>query len=152
MYRWIFSAKPDKPSIDQHLHIVEGNTVKYTCTGHVGNPPGSIEFLVRKNGEENFTVSSIEPTSSGVTPNGSCNNAQAFYHEHTITSDWNMTTIKCRAVNQRTITENDDMNSYISDEEDIISIPGLFTTYFFFCNVSKQSYHFITYYQMILYW
>ncbi|CAC5391886.1 unnamed protein product [Mytilus coruscus] len=117
-------TKPDKPSIDQHLHIVEGKNVKYTCTGNVGNPPGYIEFLVRKNGEENFTVSSIESTSSEVTRNDNCNNEQAFYHEHTITSDWNMTTIKCRAVNQRTITENDDMNSYISEEEDIITIPA----------------------------
>ncbi|XP_071163004.1 uncharacterized protein [Mytilus edulis] len=117
-------TKPDKPSIDQHLHIVEGDTIKYTCTGNVGNPPGYIEFLVRKHGEENFTVSSIVSTSSAVTPNDNCNNGQTFYHENEITSDWNRTFIKCRAINQRTITDNDDMNSYISDEEDIISIPA----------------------------
>lgn len=127
---YTISAKPDKPSIDQHLHIVEGDTIKYACTGNVGNPPGYIEFLVRKHGEENFTVSPIVSTSSAVTPNDNCNNGQTFYHENEITSDWNRTFIKCTAINQRTITDNDDMNSYNSDEEDIISIPGLFRTHF----------------------
>lgn len=129
MHVYTLPAKPDKPSIDEQLQIIEGQKVKYTCTGNVGNPPGYIEFLVRKHGEENFNVSSIVSTSSAVTPNDKCNNEQSFYHEHFITSDWNRTTIKCRAVNQRTITENDDMNLYISDEEDIISIPGLLTTH-----------------------
>lgn len=59
MHCYPIPAKPDKPSIGQQLQTVEGYTVKYTCTGNVGNLPGSIEFLVRKNGEENFTVSSI---------------------------------------------------------------------------------------------
>lgn len=126
MHCYTIPAKPGKPSIDQQLHTVEGNTVIYTCTGNVGNPPGYIEFLVRKNGEENFTVSSIASTSSQVTANNNCNNEQTFYHEHIATSDWNRTTIKCRAVNQRTITENDDTNSYISNEEEIVLIEGLF--------------------------
>lgn len=126
MHYSIISAKPNKPSIDQQLHIIEGKTVKYTCTGNVGNPPGSIEFLVRKNGEENFTVSSFPTTSSELSPNDNCNNEQSFYHEHTITSNWNRTTIKCRAVNQRTITQYDNMNSYTSNDEEIILIAGLF--------------------------
>ncbi|CAC5391890.1 unnamed protein product [Mytilus coruscus] len=115
-------TKPSKPLIDKQLHTINGQNVKHTCTGNVGNPPGSIEFLVRKNAEDNFTVSSTAVTSSEVTPNDNCNNEQVFYHEQIVTSDWNMTTIKCRAVNQRTITEDDDINSYISDETDIVLI------------------------------
>ncbi|CAG2209890.1 unnamed protein product [Mytilus edulis] len=37
-------ANPGKPTIGQQIHTIEGQTVKYTCTGNVGNPPGSIEF------------------------------------------------------------------------------------------------------------
>lgn len=66
-----------------------------------------------------------------MAPNDNCNNEQTVYHEHIATSDWNKTTIKCRAVNPRTITQTDNLNSYISNEEEILLIAGWFTSYLF---------------------
>lgn len=42
-----------------------------------------------------------------------------------LTTDWNGTTIKFRALNDKTVTEDDDINVYTSDKHTIILIEGL---------------------------
>lgn len=53
-----------------------------------------------------------------------CNHEETVTLEETLTSDWNLTTIQCKAVNQETITEEDDSTSYTSDESQIVLIEG----------------------------
>ncbi|XP_052105719.1 uncharacterized protein LOC127738483 [Mytilus californianus] len=114
-------TKPDKPSMTEPLNTIEDALFQLTCTGNVGSPAGSIEFLVRKDGEVNFTLSTNEIVTTEIAQSDCRNNLQ-FQMSQNLTSDWNKTTIKCRALNDKTVTEDDDINLYTSDEHTIILI------------------------------
>lgn len=118
------SAKPGKPSISKSLNTIEDSNFQFTCTGNVGNPPGSIQFLIRKEGEVNYTVSNNEVIPTEISKSDCSNNLKSHMTQN-LTSDWNRTTIKCRTLNDKTVTEDDDSNLYTSDEHQIILIEGL---------------------------
>lgn len=106
------------------LNTITNALFQFTCTGNVGSPPGSIEFLVRKDGEVNFTLSTNAIITNEIAQSDCRNNLQ-FQMSQNLTSDWNRTTIKCRALNDKTVAEDDDINMYTSDEQTIILIEGL---------------------------
>lgn len=106
------------------LNTIEDALFQLTCDGNVGSPPGSIVFLVRKNGEDNFTLSTNEVVTTEIAQRDCRNNLQLQMTQN-LTNDWNGTTIKCRALSDKTVTEDDDINVYTSDEHTIILIEGL---------------------------
>ena len=63
-------------------------------------------------------------TSSIKTPNAECNTDIELTFSHVFTEEWNNTKIRCRVENDETISDEDEINYYISDEDTIILIKG----------------------------
>ncbi|VDI11699.1 Hypothetical predicted protein [Mytilus galloprovincialis] len=114
-------TKPDKPSLEVPFHTVENQNIQIICTGNTGNPAGSLQVLIKRlNVSDTIKLSS--DSVQVIQKPEICSYEETVTIEQKLTSEWNLTTIKCQAVNQETITDEDDSIYYTSEESQIVLI------------------------------
>lgn len=118
-------AKPDNPALTlTHQTVQNDRSSQSICKGNVGNPLGSIFIDVKRANEVNYSKYEGFQTSSVSTPDTECNTDIKLTFTHVFTEEWNNTKIRCRVENDETISDEDDINDYISEEDTIILIKG----------------------------
>ncbi|XP_052105740.1 uncharacterized protein LOC127738494 [Mytilus californianus] len=119
----IIQTKPDKPILQVPFHTVENKNTTITCTGNTGNPAGSLQILIKRlNVSDTITLNISSDSVQVIQKPEICSHEETVTIDEMLTPDWNLTTIKCKAVNQETITEEDDGIYYTSEESQIVLI------------------------------
>ena len=115
--------------MEQNHKTYEGKKSTYHCTANVGNNPGTIEFLFRKHTDPDYTIvttDDIQVETGNVQPLiMECNNRQTVTYSPLLTSEWNLSSIKCRVKNEETISVYDE-SLYSSENQTIVLIGGKF--------------------------
>ena len=107
-----------------HQTIENERSRQSICKGNVGNPLGSISIEVKRANEVNYSKYEGFQTLPIKTPNAECNTDIELKFSHVFTEEWNNTKIRCRVENDETISDEDEINDYISDEDTLILIKG----------------------------
>ena len=95
------------------------------CKGNVGNPLGSISIEVKRANEDEYSkYEGFQTQPPLITTDAECNTDIELKFSHNFTEEWNNAKIRCRVENDETISDEDDINDYISDEDTLILIKG----------------------------
>ncbi|XP_052105741.1 uncharacterized protein LOC127738495 [Mytilus californianus] len=116
-------TRPDKPTLQIPFHTVENHKIAITCTGNTGSPAGSLQILIKRLNVSDTITLNISNDYVQVTQKPKiCSHEETVTLDEILTSDWNLTTIQCKAVNQETAAEDDDSLYYTSEESQIVLI------------------------------
>lgn len=108
-----------------HQTIKNERSLSSFCKGNVGNPPGSISIEVKRANEDEYSkCEGFQTPPPLITTDAECNTEIELTFSHNFTDEWNDTKIRCRVENSETISDEDNINDYISNEDTIILIKG----------------------------
>lgn len=105
------TVKPKNPTLSLNPSLVDGeNSLSHSCTGNVGNPPGSLQIQIRRSADSNFTEYSTprQIKSSSLESAGNCSYIKTLSFSIDLTSEsWSNMTIRCVALNTVSLEDDD---------------------------------------------
>lgn len=111
------TVKPKNPTLTLNPNLVDGeNSLSHSCTGNVGNPPGSLQIQIRRSTDSNFTeyITPRQIKSSSLVNAGNCSYIKTLNFSIDLTTDsWSNVTIRCVALNSVSLKDNDPVPSSI---------------------------------------
>nr|XP_034327795.1 uncharacterized protein LOC117689807 [Crassostrea gigas] len=110
-------VKPKNPTLSLNPSLVDGeNSLSHSCTGNVGNPPGSLQIQIRRSADSNFTEYSTprQIKSSSLESAGNCSYIKTLSFSIDLTTEsWSNMTIRCVALNTVSLEDDDPVPSSI---------------------------------------
>eukprot|EP00105_Crassostrea_gigas_P025428 XP_011446016.1 PREDICTED: uncharacterized protein LOC105341281 isoform X2 [Crassostrea gigas] len=110
-------VKPKNPTLSLNPSLVDGeNSLSHSCTGNVGNPPGSLQIQIRRSADSNFTEYSTprQIKSSSLESAGNCSYIKTLSFSIDLTTEsWSNMTIRCVALNTVSVEDDDPVPSSI---------------------------------------